>query len=88
MPPVPYVRCPKNLTVVLLRSVRFWQKTVRRALGRRVFDWLYRALSPIFLLCFSISLTFHYWGFSLLSIRSMQGFSVGAVSFWCSVVRC
>ena len=24
----------------------------------------------------------------LLSIRSMHGFSVGTVSFWCSVVRC
>ena len=26
--------------------------------------------------------------FSVLSIRSMQGFCVGAISFWCSVVRC
>ena len=72
--------CPKNLTFVLLRSVRY-KKAVRRALGRIVFVWRYCALSPIFLLCFP-SRVF------LLSIHSMQGFSVGAVSFSCLMVRC
>ena len=47
----------------------------------------YSALSPIFHLCFPSSLALHHRVF-LLSIRSMQEFSLGAVSFKCSMVKC
>ena len=56
--------CPKNLTVVLLRSVRLWQKICSPFMGRIVFVWQYCALSPIFLLCFPSSLVLHHRGYS------------------------
>ena len=52
--------CPKNLTIVLLRSVRFWQKGCSSCIGSNSVRLRYCALSPIFLLCFPSSLALHH----------------------------
>ena len=80
--------CPRNLTVVLLRSVRPRQKSSSSCIGSNSV----RLAIPCTLtqrpLLFLPVVSFFIAGIFLWSIRSMQGFCVGVVSFWCSVVRC
>ena len=58
--------CPKNLTVVLLRSVRFWKMAVCHALGRIESAWRCHTLSPIVPSCFHSNLVLRHKGFALV----------------------
>ena len=79
--------CPKNLTVVLQRSVRSAQNGCSSCIGsNRVRLALPCTPHPSSLPVIPVVSRFIAWVF-LLSIHSMQGFSVGAISLWCSVVR-
>ena len=77
----------QRLRILLGVQRGYGKKAVRRALGRIVFVWRYCELSPISFSVFPVVLRF-ITGVFLLSIRSMQGFSVGAVGFRCLMVRC
>ena len=72
---------PRNLTVVLLRSVRPWhRKAVRRALGRTVSVWRYHVHSrPSSFTVFPSSLVLHRKGFSLVRSVPYRG-SVSVLS--------